>query len=492
MSELIVFICYFVFMIGIGLFFFFRTKSGGEKSYFLGGRQMGPWVSALSAGASDMSAWVLMGLPASIYAMGLGQAWIAIGLGIGYALSWLFQAPRLRRYSIAAGDSITIPQYLTNRFLTKKKTLQILCAAIFLVAYTVYAASSIKACGTLFNQVMGIDATTAMYIAAAIIISYTFLGGFSAVCWTDFFQGMLMLGALLIAPIFAAAMLENGNGSALQELGAGYWNPFLDDAGKVAWKDIVSGLGWGLGYFGMPHIIIRFMSLRSDKDLKKSAKIGITWTVLILIFSVVAGVVGRLYMGGDLADSSTVFIQMVRKIFPGIISGLLLSAILAASMSTADSQLLASASAFASDVYKPVLRKNKASDKEMLWAGRVVVLAIALVALLIAANPNSGTIMGLVENAWGVFGAAFGPVILLSLFWRRLNFPGAVAGILAGAAVDIGWLVLLKDLGIYEIIPGFAAGLIAAVVVSLCTKAPDDEVTALFDRVASGENVDAE
>ena len=487
MSELIVFICYFVFMIGIGLFFFFKSKDGGEKSYFLGGRQMGPWVSALSAGASDMSAWVLMGLPASIYAAGLGQAWIAIGLGIGYALSWLLEAPRLRRYSIAAGDSITIPQYLTNRFLTKKKALQIICAVIFLVAYTVYAASSIKACGTLFNQVMGIDSSVAMYIAAAIIISYTFFGGFTAVCWTDFFQGMLMLGALLIAPIFAVSMLNLGDNSALQELGSGYWNPFIDDTGAVAWKDIVSGLGWGLGYFGMPHIIIRFMSLRSDKDLKKSAKIGITWTTLILIFSVAAGVIGRLYMGGDLADSSTVFIQMVRKIFPGIISGLLLSAILAASMSTADSQLLASASAFASDVYKPVIRKNKASDKEMLWAGRIVVLAIALVALLIAANPNSGTIMGLVENAWGVFGAAFGPVILLSLFWRRLNFPGAVAGILAGAAVDIGWLVLLKDLGIYEIIPGFVAGLIVAVVVSLCTKAPSDEVTALFDKVAKGE-----
>lgn len=488
MSELIVFICYFIFMIGIGLYFFFRSKDGGEKGYFLGGRQMGPWVSALSAGASDMSAWVLMGLPASIYVAGLGQAWIAIGLGIGYALSWLLEAPRLRRYSIAAGDSITIPQYLTNRFLTKKKALQIICAVIFLVAYTVYAASSIKACGTLFNQVMGIDPSVAMYIAAAIIISYTFLGGFTAVCWTDFFQGMLMLGALLIAPIFAVSIMDLGGSNVVQELGAGYWNPLIDDAGNVAWKDIISGLGWGLGYFGMPHIIIRFMSLRSDKDLKKSAKIGISWTVLILIFSVAAGVIGRLYMGGDLADSSTVFIQMVRKIFPGVISGLLLSAILAASMSTADSQLLASASAFASDVYKPVVRKNKASDKEMLWAGRIVVLAIALVALLIAANPNSGTIMGLVENAWGVFGAAFGPVILLSLFWRRLNFSGAVAGILAGAAVDIGWLVLLGDLGIYEIIPGFAAGLIAAVAVSLCTKAPTDEVTALFDRVAAGKD----
>ena len=480
-AELIVFCCYFVFMLGIGVFFFLRSKDGGEKGYFLGGRQMGPWVSALSAGASDMSAWVLMGLPASIYAMGLGQAWIAIGLGIGYTISWLVMAPRLRKYSIAANDSITIPQYLTNRFLTSNRALQIISAVIFLVAYTIYAASSIKACGTLFNTVMGIDATVAMYLAAAIIISYTFLGGFSAVCWTDFFQGLLMLGALLIAPIFALFVINGGGAvGSVNELPSGYWNLFSN------WKDVISGLGWGLGYFGMPHIIIRFMSLRSDKDLKKSAKIGITWTVLILIFSVAAGVIGHVLLG-DIADSSTVFIQMVRKLFPSIISGLLLSAILAAAMSTADSQLLASASAFASDVYKPVIRKDKAGAKEMLWAGRFVVLAISVIAVLIASNPNSGTIMALVENAWGVFGAAFGPAILLSLFWRRFNFAGAVAGIVTGAVVDILWLAFLGGLGIYEIIPGFIASVIVAVVVTLATKAPEKEVTDLFDKVKNGE-----
>lgn len=482
-AELVVFILYLIFMVGIGVFFFVRTKSGGEKAYFLGGRQMGPWVSALSAGASDMSAWVLMGLPASIYAAGLGQAWIAIGLAIGYTLSWLIEAPRLRKYSIAAGDSITIPQYLTNRFLSGSRALQVISAVIFLIAYTIYAASSIKACGTLFNTVIGIDATVAMYIAAVIIICYTFLGGFSAVCWTDFFQGLLMLGALLIAPIFALSIINAGAGAgSIQALPQNYWNLFAN------WKEVLSGLGWGLGYFGMPHIIIRFMSLRSDKDLKKSAKIGITWTLLILTFSVASGVIGHLLLG-EIGDSSTVFITMVRKIFPALISGVLLSAILAAAMSTADSQLLASASAFASDVYKPIIRKDKASDKEMLWAGRMVVLVIAVVAVIIASNPNSGTIMGLVENAWGVFGAAFGPVILLCLFWRRFNFPGAVAGILVGAAVDILWLVFLKDLGIYEIIPGFLLGLVAAVVVTLLTKAPSDQVTAIFDRVASNEDI---
>ena len=482
-AELLVFIVYLVFMVGIGVYFFLRSKSGGEKGYFLGGRQMGPWVSALSAGASDMSAWVLMGLPASIYAAGLGQTWIAIGLAIGYTVSWLVEAPRLRKYSIAANDSITIPQYLTNRFLSTSKALQVICAVIFLVAYTIYAASSIKACGTLFNTVLGIDATVAMYIAAVIIICYTFLGGFSAVCWTDFFQGLLMLGALLIAPIFALAIINNqGTAVTMGQLPENYWKLFTN------WKDVLSGLGWGLGYFGMPHIIIRFMSLRSDKDLKKSAKIGITWTLLILTFSVAAGIIGHLFLG-EIEDSSVVFITMVRKIFPALISGLLLSAILAAAMSTADSQLLASASAFASDVYKPIIRKDKATETEMLWAGRYVVLAISVIAVMIASNPNSGTIMGLVENAWGVFGAAFGPAIMLSLFWRRFNFQGAVAGILTGAAVDILWLVFLKDFGLYEIIPGFVASLVVAIVVSLATKAPSDAVTAVYDKVVSSEDI---
>ena len=498
-TELVVFIVYLIFMLGIGVYFFLKGRGSGEKEYFLGGRKMGPWVSALSAGASDMSAWVLMGLPASIYAYGIGQSWIAIGLAVGYALSWIFEAPRLRRFSIAADDSITLPQYLTNRFKSSSKALQILCAVIFLVAYTIYAASSVKACGTLFNTVVGIDAKVAMYIAAAIIIGYTFMGGFSAVCWTDFFQGLLMLGALLIAPIFALGLISGGQGAmTMESLSASnpnYWNMFPD------WKTVLSGLGWGLGYFGMPHIIIRFMSVRSDKDLRKSAKIGIAWNVLIILFSVGAGCIGHLFLG-DVGDSSTVFIQMVRSIFPALISGVLLSAILAASMSTADSQLLCASSAFASDVYKPVIRKNKTSEKEMFWAGRIVVLIIAVIAVLIASDPNSKSIMGLVENAWGIFGAAFGPAILLSLFWKRFTFWGAVFGIAAGAGVDILWLMmnnyisgLLKNFGfayqgiftLYEIIPGFIAGLIVAVLVTLIDKKPDKEVEDLFDVAVSGQ-----
>lgn len=479
-SEVIVFIIYLIFMLGIGVFFFLKSKNGGEKDYFLGGRKMGPWVSALSAGASDMSAWVLMGLPASIYAAGLGQAWIAIGLAIGYALAWTYEAGRLRRFTIAANDSITVPQYLTNRFLSSNKALQIVCAVIFLVAYTIYAASSMKACGTLFNTVLGVDAKAAMYVAAAIIITYTFLGGFSAVCWTDFFQGLLMLAALLIAPIFALGVVEMGGGSSAgtSELGADYWNLF------ASWKDIVSGLGWGLGYFGMPHIIVRFMSVESGKAIKKSARIGITWNVLIVIFSVAAGCIGHLLLG-NISDSSTVFIQMVRLLFPSVISGVLLSAILAASMSTADSQLLSASSAFASDVYKPIIRKNKAGDKEMLWAGRIVVIVISVIALIIASDPDSGTIMGLVENAWGLFGAAFSPVILLSLFWREFNFKGALAGILAGAGVDALWLICLSSTGIYEIVPGFIAGLLVSIIVTKATGGADSKVKALFDKAVN-------
>ena len=289
-----------------------------------------------------------------------------------------------------------------------------------------------------------------------------------------------MLAALLVAPLFAMALLKSGEGTTAVTLPENYFKFWTN------WKDVISGLGWGLGYFGMPHIIIRFMSLKSEKELRKSSVIGISWTVIILVMSVLSGVVGRMFLG-QIEDSSVVFITMTRKIFPALISGILLSAILSAAMSTADSQLLASASAFASDVYKPVFRQN-ASDKEMLWAGRFVVAVIALIAVLIASNPNSGSIMGLVENAWGVFGAAFGPVILLSLFWKRFTFSGAVAGIVTGAVVDILWLVFLSGVGIYEIIPGFAAGLLVSVVVSLVSPAPEAAVQELYDR-ASNSNV---
>ena len=458
-TEMVVFIVYLLFMLSIGIWFFYKNRQGGEKTYFLGGRQMGPWVTALSAGASDMSAWVLMGLPTSIYALGLGQAWISIGLLTGYSLSWIFQAPRLRRFSIVANDAITIPQYLSNRFLSKSHVLQVICAIVFLIAYTIYSASSIKACGTLFNTVIGIDQTYTMYVAAFIIIGYTFLGGFSAVCWTDFYQGLMILGSLLIAPIFAVSLI---NPQAVAGIPPDYWNPVAKTS------DIISGFGWGLGYFGMPHIIIRFMSLKSQKEMKKSAVIAISWTALICFFATMVGVVGRMYLGLDenINQNSLVFIAMVRSIFPALMSGILLSA-----------------SAFASDVYKPVIRKYQSGDKEMLWAGRIVVLVISFVALLIADSPRAGSIMELVANAWGVFGAAFGSAIMLSLFWRGFTFQGAVACIIVGAVVDIGWyLTMAASTGIYEIIPGFFASLVAGVIVSLLSGGPSKDVAELYDK----------
>ncbi len=488
-AEMLAFVLYLLIVIAIGVYFYFkgRTGDGGDKMYFLGGRQMNGWVAALSAGASDMSAWVLMGLPGSIYAYGMGQVWISVGLFIGTLCAWIFVAPGLRRFSILADDSITIPQYLTRRFKSQSKTLQIISAIIFIVAYCIYAASSIVACGNLFNTVFGMDTRTAMIGATVIILVYTFFGGFNAVCWTDFIQGMLMLLALMTVPIVVVIIMGQADFTPLAQVvtDENYYNVL--SSGKVDWKsisDILSGLGWGLGYMGMPHILVRFMSIRSEKEMKKSRVIGTCWTAIILVMASVVALVAHEYLGTylDVADRSLVFIVLVRKIFPVFIAGVLLSAILAASMSTADSQLLASSSAFASDVYKPVFRKN-ASNKEMLWAGRIVVMIISLIALLIAMSPNCAGIMALVECAWAAFGAAFGPTILLSLHWKRLTYKGAVVGIVTGFVVDAVWYVFLSSsTNLYEIIPGFICSLIAAVVVSKLDKEPSSDIIEMFDR----------
>ena len=502
-GELIAFILYFTIVLGMGVYFFVRGKNEqGEKNFFLGGRKMGGFVAALSAGASDMSAWVLMGLPGSIYLYGMGQVWISVGLLIGTILAWFLVAPRLRRYSMLADDSITIPQYLTKRFKSSSSVLQVVCAVIFVVVYCVYGASSISACGSLLNTLFGLDPRGGMAIATAIIIAYVFLGGFNAVCWTDFFQGLLMLGALMLTPIVAVAMLGTSGAIADGTIPAHFYN-FLS-SGKFDWASIstvLTGLGWGLGYFGMPHIIVRYISIRSEKEMRKSRWIGITWTTLILLMASVVGIVGRKFLGDSMTGSQNlVFVEMARTVFPVFIGGIIISAIIAASMSTADSQLLAASSAFASDVYKTTIKKN-ASDKNVMWVGRGVVIVISLlafgIALLGSGNPPIvpafSTIMSLVSAAWAAFGAAFGPVILLSLFWRRLNYKGAVTGIVTGFVVDILWMILFNfeyygmnsvayNTNLYEILPGFVAGMIAAIAVSLLTAKPDKEVTDLFDR----------
>ncbi len=498
--EVLAFALYFVAMLAIGVLFFVKSKSSAnEKDYFLGGRAMGPWVTALSAQASDMSAWLLMGLPGSIIAFGLGQAWIGIGLALGTALNWIIVAKRLRKFSAAAGDSITMPQYLTNRFLTKSSALKIICAVVFLVSFTIYVASAFSAGSQVFVQLFpSLNPTVAMVIFAAIILVYTFLGGYKAVCWTDFFQGLLMLAALMAVPIMIVAA-GNLDGSLVSQTVTGsitgneynFVASFLD----ATPQEILSGLGWGLGYFGMPHILVRFMSIEKPSMVKKSATVAIIWVIISLAAAIAIAYFGRLFVMedgtsfaqmllGDMDSQELIFVLLTRKLFPAFIAGILLAAIIAASMSTADSQLLVASSSFTSDIYKPIIRKD-ASEKEILWVGRLVVIIVSIVAFFIANSKGEGAamIMSLVSNAWALFGAAFGPVILLSLFWKRFTYKGAVAGILAGAVIDIIWLIYLSSsTGIYEIIPGFAASLIASIVVTLIDKKPSTEVEAIFEK----------
>ncbi len=509
--DILSFVLYFLAMIAIGLFFFVKSKSSTEKDYFLGGRAMGPWVTAMSAQASDMSAWLLMGLPGSILAFGFGQAWIGIGLAIGTAANWIIVAKRLRKFSRASGDAITLPQYLSNRFASKSHVVSIICAVVFLVCFTIYVASAFVAGADVFTTLFpSLDKSYAMIIFAAIVVIYTFLGGFSAVCWTDFFQGLLMLGALLIVPIVVGftGNLDAGALSTVYTGPNGEEFKFVANFFNASWQDILSGLGWGLGYFGMPHIIVRFMAIKKPSMVKKSATVAIIWVVLSLAATIVIAYLGRMFIfenGTDLSavllaegKQSMIFIELVRDVFPPLVAGILLAAIIAASMSTADSQLLVAASSFASDLYKPIIRK-KASNKEMLWVSRIIVLVVAVIAFFIASSKGEAAqaIMDLVSNAWGIFGAAFGPVVLLTLFWKRFTYKGAVAGIIAGALVDMLWLwlpvsagqSLTAVTGVYEIIPGFIIGAIAAVVVTLIDKAPSAEVEAIFEK-ATDNSID--
>ena len=500
-GEVLAFVLYFVLMLGIGFYFFIKSKSAGEKDYFLGGRKMGPWVTAMSAQASDMSAWLLMGLPGSIIAFGLGQAWIGIGLALGTALNWIIVAKRLRKFSEASGDSITLPQYLTNRFMAKSSALKIICAIVFLISFTIYVASAFSAGAQVFNQLFpNLPIETAMIIFAAIILVYTFLGGYKAVCWTDFFQGLLMLVALLAVPIvmifFGEKNSELLNTTIIGTSGTEY--SFTANLFSATPQEIISGFGWGLGYFGMPHILVRFMSIEKPSMVKKSAIVAIIWVVITLVATMVLAYVGRMYIidGKSFAESllfadtqELIFVKLTRYIFPSFIAGILLAAIIAASMSTADSQLLVASSSFTSDIYKPIIRKG-ASEKELLWVGRIVVVIVSIVAYFIASSKGDGAaaIMNLVSNAWALFGAAFGPVILLSLFWKRFTYKGAIAGIISGAVVDIVWLIYFASTGIYEIIPGFIVCAIFAVVVSLIDKKPSAEVEAIFETATSKNN----
>lgn len=501
-GEILAFALYFVLIVGVGIYFFFKEKHDeSQENYFLGGRQMGPWVTAMSAQASDMSAWLLMGLPGSILAFGFGQMWIGIGLGLGTALNWIFVAKRLRKFSKAANDSITVPQYLGNRFLSSSNTLQVICAIIFFVCFTIYVASAYVAGASVFTTIFpNLDTQVAMLIFAIAMLLITFFGGFKAVCWTDFFQGLLMFFALLAVPIVVVLTQELDTSSlgivyTYQDTVSGNMIECAFGTGvfDASWQEIVSGLAWGLGYFGMPHILVRFMSIEKPSMVKKSATMAIIWVIVTLGCACLIAYFGRMLLAGDLlADGSQkmVFIEFARRLFPSFLAGILMAAIIAASMSTADSQLLVASSSFTSDIYKPIIRKE-ASEKEILWVGRLVVIIVAVIAYFIASSKGEGAqaIMNLVENAWAGFGSSFGPVILLSLFWRRLTYKGAIAGVVGGAIVDVLWFNLLSgSTGIYELFPGFIAGMLCAIIASLIDKEPSAEITALFDNAVNSND----
>ena len=501
-GEILAFILYFVAIVFVGIFFFFKErKDATQANFFLGGRKMGPWVTAMSAQASDMSAWLLMGLPGSILAFGFGQMWIGIGLALGTAANWIFVAKRLRQFSHAAGDAITVPQYLGNRFLAKSNTLQVICAVIFFVCFTIYVASAYVAGASVFTTIFpALETKTAMIIFAVAMLAITFFGGFKAVCWTDFFQGLLMFCALLAVPIIIVATqeLDTGALSAIytyQDAVSGEMVECTFGTGifDASWQEVISGLAWGLGYFGMPHILVRFMSIEKPSMVKKSATMAIIWVVITLGCACLIAYFGRMLLAEELLTDGSqkmVFIAFARQLFPTFLAGILMAAIIAASMSTADSQLLVASSSFTSDIYKPIIRKE-ASEKEILWVGRIVVVIVAIIAFFIANSKGAGAqaIINLVENSWAGFGSSFGPVILLSLFWRRFTYKGAIAGVLGGAIVDVAWYNLLSaSTGIYELFPGFIAGFICAVIVTVVDKEPHEDVTALFDKaIAEGD-----
>ncbi|MEQ6388142.1 sodium/proline symporter PutP [Bacillaceae bacterium S4-13-58] len=497
-ATLITFIVYLVGMLVIGVVGYRLTINLSD--YVLGGRRLGPGVAALSAGASDMSSWLILGLPGAAYVLGFASAWICIGLSIGAYLNWQFVARRLRSYTEVANDSITVPDFLENRFRDTSKSLRVISAIVILIFFTFYTSSGLVGGAKLFEASFNLSYTQALWIGAAVIISYTFLGGFLAVSWTDFLQGILMILALIVVPIRAITEV-GGWGEAVQAVGE--VNPgALDIMSGATFIGVVSLLAWGLGYFGQPHIITRFMALRSTKDVPKARLIGMTWMVIGLFGAIFTGFAGIAYVANVstagmpfatevsngvtvLADSEQIFIAFSQLLFDPWVAGILLAAILAAIMSTIDSQLLVSSSAVAEDFYKAVLRK-KASDRELVWVGRLSVVAIALLAIYLAYSAEA-TVLELVAYAWGGFGGAFGPIILFSLFWKRMTRNGALAGIIIGALTIFIWGNYLTGgpggiFDLYEIVPAFILNSIAIVVFSLLDKEPSPEIQEEFDR----------
>lgn len=478
------FIIYIVIMLSIGFIAYLRTRNSSD--YFLGGRSLGPWPAALSAGASDMSGWLLLGLPGYAYAAGFESLWLAGGLLIGTWLNWLISARRLRTFSIVANDSLTIPAFLSQRFMDKSKLIQVISALFILLFFLFYTSSGLVAGGKLFATVFGLDYKLAVIIGTVCVVSYTLFGGFLAVSWTDLVQGLLMAAALFVVPFVVLEQCNTTNiYTTLANKNPALVNMFNDIHGTpLSIITILSLLGWGLGYFGQPHILARFEASRSNKDLVTARKIAVIWTAISMFGALMVGLVGMIYVDSHniatITDSETIFMILVNAVFHPVVAGILLAAILAAIMSTADSQLLVSSSALAEDFYKQIIRP-KASQFEVVMIGRLSVVLISLIALYLALTPDN-SVLGLVSYAWAGFGAAFGPVLVLSLYWRRMNRNGALAGILVGGITIVIWKQLTGGIfDLYEIIPGVILSTISIIVVTLITKEPTAEVTAQFD-----------
>lgn len=503
-QVLITMICYMLVVVAIGLFCARKAQTSSEN-YFLGGRSLGPWVTAMSAEASDMSGYLLMGLPGLAYWTGLADAgWTCIGLALGTYLNWLIVSKRLRRYSIAV-NAITIPDFFSNRFHEKKKVIMLISSLIILIFFSVYAAQCLSACGKLFATLFDASYTSMMVVAAVFVLLYTFLGGFLAESASDFMQGVVMVTVLVFILIVGTANaggLKNVIANAKSIDGffslARSASPSVTEANTFGagsdygFLTVVSTMAWGLGYFGMPQVLLRFMAIRSEGELKLSRRVAIIWVIISMAAAVFIGVIGRAIPGFEYISNSeaeNVFIDTATRFLPPVFAGLACAGILAASISSSDSYLLISASALSQNIYRGIMKKD-ATEKQVMWASRITLVALTLIAMAIAWNSDS-TIFGITSFAWAGFGAAFGPLMLFSLFWKRLNRTGAVAGMIGGAAMVFIWKLCLKPMGgifgIYELLPAFIFSCIVTVVVSLVTAEPSREIQQEFERVKAGK-----
>ena len=476
------FICYLLITLVIGFYAYKATDTLSD--YILGGRQLGPAVTALSVGASDMSGWLLLGLPGAIYLSGASEVWIGIGLVIGAYFNWLLIAPRLRKFTEKANDSLTLPEFFENRFGDKSHVLRFISAATILIFFTFYVSSGLVGGAILFEKVFGLEYSTALLIGAVVIVSYTFLGGFLAVSWTDFFQGCLMLLALVILPI---ATINELGGVDKTMLILEHANPDYAQLFKnFSWVGFVSLMAWGLGYFGQPHILARFMAIRSVKDIPLSRKISMAWMSISLLGALGVGLCGIAYfVNAPIENSETIFIQLASAILNPWVAGIIIAAILSAIMSTIDSQLLVCSSVIVEDFYKH-FSKRTASEKELVWLSRFSLIGIAALATFIARNPES-SVLGLVSYAWAGFGAAFGPTVILSLYWSKFSKSGAIGAIVSGAITVVVWKQLSGGIfNLYEIVPGFLIAITVGVVVSLIDSKRTSQAEAIFHQLNEG------